>query len=595
MRVSTWLALGLAGIVGVAALPVAVASEQVLRVSRWQGPVDITKQGYLPGSSTRLVPAMGQSVFVYYVRDPDGTQGRTLLAASTIVDGQVQRSAITGRGTAISDLRVPERGSQGGLMTAWLGQVPSWTSGSSVFYATAFYDGNEWGPTKVQVEQTKTETSSSSLKGFDVTQDAQGNAALIWRESVYDCTGDCTTVNGVYIRSFVEGAWQEPVRVLDSTLLPKGRFDITEPQITSLASGQLLACTDWTRQHQGAPEQRELRCWSSPGAGQPWSALPPIDAPEWPLSSQWSPLLLGDGEPALVHAARKVPAVSYFRGGSWSSFAAIAPEPEALTPDTAWAGSFHVADDGKGSAHVAMVWLDQVYGAEPTSSIHVASGDDKGWSRWHPLSPVARLKSNEENQLLGISAVPGAVLVTWTQGTFYDDFPGAELGLLSAWRVKGKWGSPVRVAPFDPVLDPRETSMRFQGGGAAVAESGKAAVTWETANEGNRWRAWTTQVPADVPGDRVTEPTSLSAAAQKGRVTLRWAPPNNASSTITAYQWRFQVKGGAWSPWRTVAKGAEARQQTVKRIRPRQVYVFQVRAMAGTTAGPAATTQVTGK
>ena len=91
-------------------------------------------------------------------------------------------------------------------------------------------------------------------------------------------------------------------------------------------------------------------------------------------------------------------------------------------------------------------------------------------------------------------------------------------------------------------------------------------------------------------------PVGLKGTPLKGKVRLNWSPPTQGASTVTEYQWRFQLQRGAWSPWKAVAKGgAEARQQTVKRIRPRLVYNFQVRAMAGSTAGPAATTQVTGK
>ena len=98
------------------------------------------------------------------------------------------------------------------------------------------------------------------------------------------------------------------------------------------------------------------------------------------------------------------------------------------------------------------------------------------------------------------------------------------------------------------------------------------------------------------PPGELGMPVGLKGTPLKGKVRLNWSPPTQGASTVTEYQWRFQLQRGAWSPWKTVAKGgAEARQQTVKRIRPRLVYNFQVRAMAGSTAGPAATTQVTGK
>jgi hypothetical protein len=98
-----------------------------------------------------------------------------------------------------------------------------------------------------------------------------------------------------------------------------------------------------------------------------------------------------------------------------------------------------------------------------------------------------------------------------------------------------------------------------------------------------------------APPGELGMPVGLKGTPLKGKVRLTWSPPTKGTDKVTEYQWRFQQRGKAWSPWKKSAKGAEARQQTVKRIRPRQVYVFQVRAMAGTTAGPAATTQVTGK
>lgn len=98
-----------------------------------------------------------------------------------------------------------------------------------------------------------------------------------------------------------------------------------------------------------------------------------------------------------------------------------------------------------------------------------------------------------------------------------------------------------------------------------------------------------------APPGEVSEPVGLKAKATKGKVTLTWSPPSRGADTVTSYQWRFQPKRGAWSTWRTVAKGAAARQQVVKRVRPKKVYVFQVRAVAGSTTAPAATTQAKGR
>jgi hypothetical protein len=65
---------------------------------------------------------------------------------------------------------------------------------------------------------------------------------------------------------------------------------------------------------------------------------------------------------------------------------------------------------------------------------------------------------------------------------------------------------------------------------------------------------------------------------------------------VTSYQWSVSLAGtDRWSKWKTVAKGAKARKQTVKRIRPGKEYIFMVRAMAGTVAGSQASIIVRGK
>ena len=76
------------------------------------------------------------------------------------------------------------------------------------------------------------------------------------------------------------------------------------------------------------------------------------------------------------------------------------------------------------------------------------------------------------------------------------------------------------------------------------------------------------------PPGELGMPVGLKGTPLKAKVRLTWSPPTQGASTVTEYQWRFQLQRGAWSPWKKVGKGgAEARQQTVKRIRPRQVYV----------------------
>lgn len=93
----------------------------------------------------------------------------------------------------------------------------------------------------------------------------------------------------------------------------------------------------------------------------------------------------------------------------------------------------------------------------------------------------------------------------------------------------------------------------------------------------------------------LSAPTALTGKAGKGQVRLRWGVPTSGADQITGYMYRFQLKGKKWSKWKKVAKGAKARKQVVKKIAPKRTYVFEVRAMAGTTEGPAASWELTRK
>ena len=93
----------------------------------------------------------------------------------------------------------------------------------------------------------------------------------------------------------------------------------------------------------------------------------------------------------------------------------------------------------------------------------------------------------------------------------------------------------------------------------------------------------------------LSAPKLLSAKVFKGKIRLRWNAPESGAASVTAYEWRYQEMGKTWSPWKKSAKAGKARTQVVKRIRPKRTYVFEVRAMAGTTPGPAASVEARGR
>lgn len=99
----------------------------------------------------------------------------------------------------------------------------------------------------------------------------------------------------------------------------------------------------------------------------------------------------------------------------------------------------------------------------------------------------------------------------------------------------------------------------------------------------------------DSPGS-LSEPAALTVKVKKGKVNLRWRPPESGASSVTSYQWTISVKGtDRWSKWATVKGGPRGLKKTVKRIKPRTDYLVEVRAMAGKTAGPVAQVEFRGK
>lgn len=95
---------------------------------------------------------------------------------------------------------------------------------------------------------------------------------------------------------------------------------------------------------------------------------------------------------------------------------------------------------------------------------------------------------------------------------------------------------------------------------------------------------------------QLSAPKLLRAQVFKGKIRLRWNAPEVGASTVTAYEWRFQQKGAAtWSEWKKSGRAGKARTQVVKRIRPKRVYVFEVRAVAGTNPGPVAMVEARGR
>ncbi len=87
------------------------------------------------------------------------------------------------------------------------------------------------------------------------------------------------------------------------------------------------------------------------------------------------------------------------------------------------------------------------------------------------------------------------------------------------------------------------------------------------------------------------KPTGLTATPGEGRVALSWDNPRD--SRITAYEVRTRESGGSWGAWYSVASGSTAASVTsifVTGLTNGTAYDIQLRALAGTRAGPASDT-----
>ena len=87
------------------------------------------------------------------------------------------------------------------------------------------------------------------------------------------------------------------------------------------------------------------------------------------------------------------------------------------------------------------------------------------------------------------------------------------------------------------------------------------------------------------------KPTGLTATPGDGRVALSWDNPRD--SRITAYEVRTRESGGSWGAWYSVASGSTAASVTsifVTGLTNGTAYDIQIRARAGSLAGPASDT-----
>ncbi|MDE0183571.1 MAG: fibronectin type III domain-containing protein [Caldilineaceae bacterium] len=101
--------------------------------------------------------------------------------------------------------------------------------------------------------------------------------------------------------------------------------------------------------------------------------------------------------------------------------------------------------------------------------------------------------------------------------------------------------------------------------------------------------AWSAQQSASVPSTAPGMPQNLVATAGNAQVMLEWNEPiSNGGSTITGYEYRYQMVGGSWSNWMDTTP-ALSRTVTIGSLTNESNHNFEVRAENAIGAGAIAT------
>ncbi len=153
------------------------------------------------------------------------------------------------------------------------------------------------------------------------------------------------------------------------------------------------------------------------------------------------------------------------------------------------------------------------------------------------------------------------------------------------WRgTPGNWGG---WRNFSPGAGPGATGGRISG--LVNGDQYGFRVRARAGSLGGAASDAATATPLANPPP--AKPTGLTATPGDGRVALSWDNPRD--SRITAYEVRTRESGGSWGAWYSVASGSTAASVTsifVTGLTNGTAYDLQLRALAGTRAGPASDT-----
>ena len=191
-----------------------------------------------------------------------------------------------------------------------------------------------------------------------------------------------------------------------------------------------------------------------------------------------------------------------------------------------------------------------------------------------------------------LTAAPGDTQVTLTWTAPASDNGSAVTGY--EYTSNADAATPVWTDVPDSGSDGRADETEYTVTGLVNNTSYAFAVRAENAN--GQGPATPTLRATPVHPDAPQRPAGLRANPGHREVRLAWSRPVNPNHPVTSYEYRQSTDGGTnWSPdWTAIpGSGADTAEHRLTGLANGTTYTFELRALKGSTAGPAARAQAT--
>ena len=226
-------------------------------------------------------------------------------------------------------------------------------------------------------------------------------------------------------------------------------------------------------------------------------------------------------------------------------------------------------------------------GREYVLEVRAVRGSVVGWATGVNVTPGAPPATPSPPTGLTLQAGNRQLTANWAD---VDDIASPR-GTITAFRVRYKRVGASSWTNVSRGSGDRSSTQRIRGLTNGTEYEVQVASVNQTVL--STWVS-ATGTPAVPPPDPpepsgpLTAPASLNATAGNAQATLRWTNPGDES--VTGYQYRYRLStSNAWNPdWTAISgSGRNTTSHTVTGLTNSREYTFEVRAMRGSTAGPA--------